>query len=135
MKKIFTCIICPNGCEIEVELDKDKIVNIEGATCKKGKEYVNQELTNPKRNISSSVKVINGDLDIVSVRLNGSIPKDKIFEVMDEIKNITVDAPVKIGDIITISPDDFEKPKYPEVAKVKDDAIIVEPYLTNKYIY
>ncbi|WP_368246273.1 septum site-determining protein MinC [Clostridium paraputrificum] len=42
---------------------------------------------------------------------------------------------LKIGDIITISPDDFEKPKYPEVAKVKDDVIIVEPYLTNKYIY
>lgn len=42
---------------------------------------------------------------------------------------------LKIGDIITISPDDFEKPKYPEVAKIKDDAIIVEPYLTNKYIY
>ena len=42
---------------------------------------------------------------------------------------------LKIGDIITISPDYFEKPKYPEVAKVKDDAIIVEPYLTNKYIY
>ena len=42
---------------------------------------------------------------------------------------------LKIGDIITISPDDFEKPKYPEVAKVKDYAIIVEPYLTNKYIY
>lgn len=42
---------------------------------------------------------------------------------------------LKIGDIITIFPDDFEKPKYPEVAKVKDDAIIVEPYLTNKYIY
>ena len=41
---------------------------------------------------------------------------------------------LKIGDIITISPDS-EKPKYPEVAKVKDDAIIVEPYLTNKYIY
>lgn len=100
MKKIFTCIICPNGCEIEVELDKDKIINIEGATCKKGKEYVNQELTNPQRNISSSVKVVNGDLDIVSVRLNNSIPKDKIFEVMDEIKNITVNAPVKIGDII-----------------------------------
>ena len=42
---------------------------------------------------------------------------------------------LKIGDIITISPDDSEKPKYPEVAKIKDDAIIVEPYLTNKYIY
>lgn len=42
---------------------------------------------------------------------------------------------LKIGDIITISPDDSPKPKYPEVAKVKDGAIIVEPYLTNKYIY
>lgn len=42
---------------------------------------------------------------------------------------------LKIGDIITISPDDCEKPRYPEVAKIKDNAIIVEPYLTNKYIY
>ena len=100
MKKIFTCIICPNGCEIEVELDKDKIINIEGATCKKGKEYVNQELTNPQRNISSSVKVVNGDLDIVSVRLNNTIPKNKIFEVMEEIKKLQIEAPVKIGDIV-----------------------------------
>lgn len=40
---------------------------------------------------------------------------------------------LKIGDIITISPDE-EKPLYPEIARVKDDAIIVEPYLNNKYI-
>lgn len=42
---------------------------------------------------------------------------------------------LKIGNIITISPDDYQKPKYPEIAKVKDGAIIVEPYLANKYIY
>lgn len=42
---------------------------------------------------------------------------------------------LKIGDIITISPDDYQKPKYPEVARIKDGSIIVEPYLTNKYIY
>lgn len=40
---------------------------------------------------------------------------------------------LKIGDIITISPDS-EKPMYPEVAKAKDNVIIVEPYLNNKYI-
>ena len=100
MKKIFTCIICPNGCEIEVELENNKVNKIEGASCKKGKEYVNQELINPQRNIATSVKVINGDLDIVSVRLNNSIPKDKIFDVMDEVKKIKVSAPVKIGDVI-----------------------------------
>lgn len=100
MKKIFTCIICPNGCEIEVELKNDIIDNIEGATCKKGKEYVIQEISNPQRNIATSVKVLNGDLDIVSVRLNKSIPKSSIFDVMKEIKTLEVKAPVKIGDII-----------------------------------
>ena len=94
------CIGCPLGCNLTVDMDGSEVVEVKGNTCKKGKEYVNQELTNPKRNISSSVKVINGDLEIVSVRLNGSIPKDKIFEVMNEIKNITVDAPIKIGDIV-----------------------------------
>lgn len=100
MKKLFTCIICPNGCEIEVELENNKISKIDGASCKKGKVYVNQEITNPQRNIASSVKVIDGDLELVSVRLNQSIPKDKIFEVMDEIKKTQVNAPVKIGDVI-----------------------------------
>lgn len=100
MKKIFTCIICPNGCEIETDIEDDKIIKIEGASCKKGKEYVNQELTNPQRNIATSVKVINGDLEIVSVRLNNSIPKYKIFDVMDEIKKLQVKAPIKIGDVL-----------------------------------
>lgn len=42
---------------------------------------------------------------------------------------------LKIADVITMSPDDNEKPSYPEIAKIKDGIIIVEPYLPNKYIY
>ena len=42
---------------------------------------------------------------------------------------------LKISNIVTLSPDDSEEPEYPEVAKVKDGAIIVEPYLPNEYIY
>ena len=42
---------------------------------------------------------------------------------------------LKIGNIIAMSPDDIEKPSYPELAKIKNGAIIVEPYLPNKYIY
>ena len=40
-----------------------------------------------------------------------------------------------IANVIAMSPDDAEKPSYPELAKIKDGAIIVEPYLPNKYIY
>lgn len=42
---------------------------------------------------------------------------------------------LQIGDIVTIAPDESQKPSYPEVARIKDDTIIVEPYLPNKYIY
>lgn len=100
MIKNYTCIICPNGCDIEVELEDNKIINLNGALCKKGKEYVITELTNPQRNIASSVKVKNGNLPLVSVRLNNNIPKNKIFEVMNEIKKVSVEVPIKIGDVI-----------------------------------
>ncbi|MFL0267787.1 septum site-determining protein MinC [Candidatus Clostridium radicumherbarum] len=41
---------------------------------------------------------------------------------------------LQIANIMTRSPEDGLKPKYPEVAKVKEDNIIVEPYLFNKFI-
>lgn len=42
---------------------------------------------------------------------------------------------LKISNVIAMSPDESEKPNYPELAKVKDGTIVVEPYLPNKYIY
>ena len=42
---------------------------------------------------------------------------------------------LKISNVIAMSPDDIEKPSYPELARIKDGSIIVEPYLANKYIY
>ena len=42
---------------------------------------------------------------------------------------------LQINEILTIAPEDGIKPSYPEVAKIKDGAIVVEPYLLNKYIY
>ena len=42
---------------------------------------------------------------------------------------------LKIANVIAMSPDDVEKPTYPELARIKDGAIIVEPYLPKKYIY
>lgn len=41
---------------------------------------------------------------------------------------------LQISNIITISPEEEEKPKYPEVARIKDNFIEVEPYVPNKYL-
>lgn len=99
MLKEYTCIMCPNGCNIAVEIKNEKILSIEGAACKRGYEYINQELTNPQRNISSSILLENGILPLVSVRLSKPIPKDKIFQVMEIIKKTRLKAPVFIGQI------------------------------------
>ncbi|NLI92136.1 MAG: DUF1667 domain-containing protein [Peptococcaceae bacterium] len=100
MNKEFICILCPNGCDIRVELKEGLIGNLDGALCKLGQEYVRQELFSPQRNIATSVKVEGGTLPLVSVRLTEAIPKERIFDVMDEIKKVKVTAPVATGQII-----------------------------------
>lgn len=101
MLKEFTCIMCPNGCEIEVIVTEDgTIKTITGAGCQGGVGYVRQELTNPRRTIASSVPVIGGELPLASVRLNRPVEKKRIFDVMGEIKKITLTAPVHCGDVV-----------------------------------
>ncbi|KUO64127.1 MAG: molybdopterin oxidoreductase [Gracilibacter sp. BRH_c7a] len=101
MIREFICVLCPNGCEISVELDENNsILELEGATCQRGGEYVQQELFAPQRNIATSIKVIRGNMPLVSVRLTDAIPKERIFDVMDEIKKVKLEAPVNLGQVI-----------------------------------
>ncbi len=99
MIKEYTCIICPNGCELTAEYEGGKVLSVQGATCKRGWDYVEQELTNPQRNIASSILLEGGELPLVSVRLSKSIPMDKIFEVMAIIKKTRLQAPVHAGQV------------------------------------
>ncbi len=99
MIKEYTCIICPNSCELKVEFENGKILELQGASCKRGQKYVEQELTDPQRNIATSILLENGDLPLVSVRLSKPVPKNKIFDVMTEIKQARLQAPVSIGQV------------------------------------
>ncbi len=100
MKRTFTCIVCPNGCEVEAEYEGTHVLSVTGYFCPKGKTYVTQELTDPRRTIATSVRVEGGTLPLVSVRLTNAIPKDRIFDVMHEINRKALAAPVQIGDVV-----------------------------------
>ena len=100
MKRTFTCIVCPNGCGIDVECEGTKVLSVSGNLCPKGKAYVIQELCDPRRTIATSVRVTGGVLPLASVRLTRAIPKDRIFDAMKEINNRILTAPVKIGDVV-----------------------------------
>ncbi|MCR5505460.1 MAG: DUF1667 domain-containing protein [Bacilli bacterium] len=94
--KEMTCIICPRGCRLTV----DDNMNVSGNFCPRGKAYAISELTNPVRTITSSVRVINREDLLCSVKTSGPVPKGKIFDVMEEINKLGVEAPTHIGDIV-----------------------------------
>jgi len=98
MVKEMTCINCPLGCSLTVTVDGDNI-NVKGNTCPRGEAYAINEIKDPKRIVTSSVKC-EGQKERISCKTFEAIPKDKIFDVMKEIKKVTVKAPIKIGDVI-----------------------------------
>lgn len=100
MVREFTCIMCPQGCDIAAETEGEKILAVTGNRCPKGAEYATQEITNPMRNIASSIQVEGGELPLASVRLTKLIPKPAIFPVMEEIKKIKITAPVCEGRVV-----------------------------------
>ena len=88
MKKQFTCIVCPNGCEIEAEVENGQVISVTGHTCPRGEQYVRQELTAPRRTIASSVLVKGGELPVTSVRLTKAISAITLadYTVADALK-------------------------------------------------
>ena len=96
----LTCIGCPMGCPLTVELNQKEVVSVTGNTCKRGEVYAKKEVTNPTRIVTSSVMVEGGNLAAVSVKTKEDIPKGKIFDCMKALKGVKVQAPVHIGDVI-----------------------------------
>lgn len=98
--KNLTCINCPVGCSLKVEMDGEDVIRVSGNTCRRGDIYARKEVTNPTRIVTTTVKVANGISDTVSVKTKEDIPKAKIFACVQALKGIEVQAPVHIGDVI-----------------------------------
>lgn len=98
MKKTLTCIACPLGCTLLIELDGKNVLSVEGNICKRGKEYAISECTSPIRTVTTTMKCKNGDL--VSVKTSTPIPKDKVFDAMKIINSTVADLPIGIGDVL-----------------------------------
>ena len=98
MKKELTCIVCPIGCTLEVEVEGKEVKSVCGNTCKRGEAYAINEFTNPLRTVTTTVKCQNGA--VVPVKTETPIAKDRIFEAMKIINNFVAPLPIFIGDVI-----------------------------------
>lgn len=98
-KKSVTCVICPNGCTIDVEYEADQILSVTGNKCKRGYDYAAAEVVNPVRILTSTVFSADGSHK-VAVKSESPVPKSKLFEIMKEIKATKAPEKVQMGDII-----------------------------------
>ena len=98
MIRELTCIVCPKGCPMKVELENNEVINVTGSTCPRGKKYAIDECTHPMRTITTTARAEDGS--VVPVKTSSAIPKELMFDCMMEINRATVKLPAKIGDVV-----------------------------------
>jgi len=99
-KTELICITCPMGCTLDVTHEGDAIIEVDGATCKRGENYAEEELKNPQRMVTTTVKVAGGLHPLLPVYTSAPIPKARIFDLLEDIRKAEVEAPVRVGDVV-----------------------------------
>lgn len=97
MVKELICIVCPRGCHLKVDTELEIVT---GNSCKRGEIYGLNEVKNPTRIVTSTVKIDGCDNMVIPVKTEEPIPKGMIFDVMKEINKASIKLPIKVGDVI-----------------------------------
>lgn len=100
MIKKITCIECPVGCALTVDIENCKVVKVSGNKCPKADKYAAEEIENPKRILTSTVLTKDLPLKMLPVRTDKPIPKAKIMEAMKAVKSIRLSKAIFQGDIV-----------------------------------
>ena len=100
MEQMITCINCPVGCRMKVVLNESgEVLSVEGNTCPRGSKYARQECTLPLRMVTAVIPVGNSGIPL-SVKTRDPVPKHLIPSVMESLKQVSVSAPVQMGQVV-----------------------------------
>lgn len=95
----MVCIVCPVGCRMTVRSTGDTL-EVSGNACARGVAYAKEEATMPLRMVTANAHVQGGALPLVSVKTATRVPKDKIGQVLAQIAQLRLQAPVAIGQVL-----------------------------------
>lgn len=98
MTRELTCIVCPVGCRLVAEIKDNGEVEVRGNSCPRGKVYAENECVAPMRTVTTTIRCKNGE--ILPVKTDTPIPKEKIFGAMKIISNACPVLPIAIEDVI-----------------------------------
>jgi CxxC motif-containing protein len=96
----YLCIGCPLGCRLEVEEEAGAVVEVRGFACKRGQEFALQEHTDPRRVVTTTVRVTGGVWPRLPVKTAKAIPKAKVLPLCRALHALTLEAPVKLGQVV-----------------------------------
>jgi CxxC motif-containing protein len=99
-KKHFVCVVCPIGCEIDVVHEGSTIVSMEGNKCEKSVEFVSQELVEPMRILTTTVRIQGSRWPVVPVRTDRAVPKRLFPRIMKRLRLVELQAPVNMLDVV-----------------------------------
>ena len=100
--KRMTCITCPIGCRVSVEM-VNGVHKFFGNQCRRGAEFVKTELIAPLRSLTTTVRTSFHGIPVLPVRTNREVPKEKIPEIMRELSKITVMKKIGIGEKVAVN--------------------------------
>lgn len=98
--KVMNCIMCPLGCEMTVTTQDGTFVSVVGNTCPRGAKYARDEVTAPKRMLTTTVAITGALLPLLPVVSSTVLPKEKVLACAEYLRTVKVKAPVKAGDVI-----------------------------------
>ncbi len=107
--KDLVCIICPKGCRITINYEKNEseikiIKSILGYSCPKGKIYAEQEILEPLRTLTTTIKTTYKEHQRLAVRSDSEIPLAQLIPVIKHVRSIVIDKPVTAGTCIAKNP-------------------------------
>lgn len=103
IKKEVVCLQCPFACRIGAEIDEQgNILSITNNRCPRGKSFAEQEITNPVRVLTTTVRILSEDDEhpLLPVQTQNPISKDLLKKAMKELAKVTVKPPIKYGDVV-----------------------------------
>jgi CxxC motif-containing protein len=96
----FTCINCPLSCSLELVEEDGEILEVRGNDCEIGRRYAEEEFRDPRRMVTTTVRVRDGILPLLPVVSTAPIPKSLVREAVRSLAGVVLEAPVEDGQVI-----------------------------------
>jgi CxxC motif-containing protein len=96
----FICVTCPVGCAIDAVVEGQELIEIRGQACNRGQAFVKEELSAPRRMLTTTVRVEGGTLPLVPVRSTEPLPKALVLDVAAALRGVVLHAPVREHQVV-----------------------------------